>query len=100
VNYSGHDLSDSNKYSSLPPIFVTEGYVPFTENTTYEMAKKLREFTEDDFLILSGSAALAAMAIAILKETNGIKSVNVLLYDAKKNKYWPRRINGKIQLPE
>ena len=100
TNYAGHDLSDAERYTSLPLVLVTEGYVPFSDQTAYAMAQKLRGFTEHDYLVLSGSSALAALAVAILKETNKIRSINVLVYKAAHNQYTAHRINGKIHLPE
>lgn len=100
VNYMAHDLSDAKRFTQHPLIYVTKGHVPFNPQTMYQMALKLKDFGADDFLLISGSAVLAAMAMAILKETNDLENVNVLLYNANTNSYDPGRINGFVDLSE
>lgn len=113
VNYMAHDLSDAHRFIGFPGeachscsrnhaplIYVTKGHVPFNPQTLYQMALKLKDFSSDDFLLISGSAVLAAMAMAILKETNDLENVNVLLYNANSNSYDPGRINGYVDFKE
>lgn len=100
VNYQAHDLSDAKRFTAQPFVYVTRGHVPFNNQTTYNMAVSLKDFCEHDFLLISGSAVLAAIAMAILKETNDLENVNVLLYNANTNSYDPGRINGFVDLAE
>jgi hypothetical protein len=98
VNDSGYDLSDATKYTNEPFIVLTRGRVPFEPSTAVEMAKKLKDFQPEDFLILSGTPGLAVLAASILYQTNKIKVLNILLYNKMQNKYLPRRINGRMTL--
>lgn len=97
VNWMEHDFSDAKRFSSEPLVYVTEGPVPFNSHTVYTMAQKLRDFSADDYLLISGSAVLAAMAVAILKETNDIEHINLLIYRPRERKYQPERLSGYVE---
>lgn len=99
VNYMGHDMSDALRFTDKPLVYLTQGPVPFDNRTLYSMAEKLRDFQPEDFLLVSGSAVLAAMAVAILKETNDVENINVLIYHPREHAYMPERINGYVELP-
>ena len=97
VNKSAGDFSHAMHFTPEPLIYVTTGYVQLSQATFYQMAAVLREFEPDDFLLLSGSATLTAFAVAFLKETRGIESIQTLIYDPRRNEYRPLRINGYIE---
>jgi len=97
VNYAGHDLSDLARYTDQPLILLTTGKVQLNAAVTYDIAQKL--FTAQycaahDYLVVSGSAGLAATVMAILKETFEAEQVKVLVYVKATESYSEKVIDG------
>ena len=92
MNKSGHDFSDAEKHGEL--VYLTEGKhnIFSTGAMIQDLKNKLRDFKpSEDFLLMSGSPFVAASAMSII--LTKIRSVNVLLFDAKNRVYVPRTVN-------
>lgn len=98
LNYLGHDISDAERFTDDPVIFLTEGSVNifYPDRLAYEISKKLRGFQPEDYILISGSPVIAMIAMAVLKDTYHLKSINVLIYNVKKGEYVARRISGSV----
>lgn len=83
TNYAGHDFSAAEKYGKLE--YVTKGNINIyrVDRDLYNLSENLKKFNEEkDYLLLSGTILVSAMAISVLL-TRGVKKLNVLVYDAK-----------------
>ena len=65
----------------------------------YKLRKGLKDFTSDDYLLLTGDPAIIGVACSIVSDmTNG--KYNLLKWDKQERKYYPIEINlyekGKI----
>jgi len=98
LNYLGHDISDAERFTDEPVIFLTEGSVNifYPDRLAYDIAKKLHDFQQDDYILISGSPVIAMIAMGVLKETFKFKTINVLIYNVKKGEYVARRISGAV----
>jgi len=92
LNRSGHDFSSAEKFGELK--FVNEGhYNIFNIGAVVTLLRNnlISPFkVEEDFLVMSGSPMVAAIAFSLLIPMKG--SVNVLLFDAKQKVYTNRTI--------
>jgi len=90
VNYAGHNVHQAKKYGEL--VFVTEGRVDIfnTDRNVADIAKKLVNYTDDDYILLSGSPLL----VFILTLICAVKadSYKLLLYNCKKGDYELRTV--------
>ncbi len=91
VNNMMHDYSAAAKYGEL--INVTEGKVPiFKTDTMISILKdKLADFTEDDYLLISGPVLISIIAVPMLFKK--VSMLKLLVFDAKKQEYVVRHIN-------
>lgn len=85
LNNMTHDYSKAEKFGEL--VNVTEGKVPIfrTETMLNILNEALKDFTQDDFLLISGPAIVCMMAYHMLKSR--LKSIRVLVFDAKEQDY-------------
>jgi len=99
INAAGHSYDAAKEFTNEPLIPLTEGRINIFDVSllTVEFAEKLQHFTSDDYLMLTGSPVLSAIALSVLKETYAHGEVNVLLFHAGMNKYIPRRIDGYVE---
>ena len=91
VNNMEHDYSKAKHYGTL--VDATKGRVPiFRTNSVRNMLEEcLKDFTEDDYLLLSGPSILCVIASTIL--FNRHDTVKFLVFDAKQQDYVVRHIN-------
>lgn len=97
MNQGTHDYRDANKFSEQM-IVLTEGAVPVfrTDNLTKALKEGLNNYTEQDFLLISGPAILSFLCAGILFKR--FSYINVLLFDAKGQKYVMRQLRkGAIE---
>jgi len=90
VNKSGHDFSQAEVYGEL--IILTQGTVNVfaTDRLRDELRNKLKDSQEGDYLLLSGSGVLCALATLIMIELHG--KVKWLLYNFKSHEYVVREV--------
>lgn len=91
VNNKVHDYSKAKRFGDL--VNVTEGSVPiFKTDVVDKMVQdKLKHFTKDDYLLLSGPALLCIIASRIA--FSKYDTVKFLIFDAKQQKYVARHLN-------
>ena len=91
------DYSTSGKFNFLLPEFSQMIFSPGP--LIYKLRKGLKDYTPDDYLLLTGDPAIIGVACSIVSDiTNG--KYNVLKWDKQERKYYPIEINlyekGKI----
>ena len=58
----------------------------------FKLRKGLKDYTEEDYLLLTGDPAIIGVAVAIVSDiTNG--KFNLLKWDKQERKYYPIHIN-------
>lgn len=98
LNDGGHNYDAAHAYTDEPFVSVTSGR-PNIFNVgelTVGVSQTLASFTSSDYLLLSGSPVLAAIAMAVLKDTYDHKTINVLIFHANSDEYVARRIDGFV----
>ena len=64
----------------------------FSRTFNYKLRKGLKDFKEDDYLLLTGDPAIIGVACSIVSDiTNG--KYNLLKWDKQERKYYPIEIN-------
>ena len=91
------DYSTSGKFNFLLPELSQIIFSPGP--LIFKLRKGLKDFTTEDYLLLTGDPAIIGVACSIVSDmTNG--RYNLLKWDKKKKKYYPITINlyerGKI----
>lgn len=91
VNNANYDYSKAAQYGEL--VDVTRGKLPIFKTSTVRamLEEGLAEFTEDDFLLISGPAIVSIMAAIVLY--NKFDTVKFLVFDAKQQDYVVRHLN-------
>ena len=89
--------STSNKFNFLLPELSQIIFSPGP--LIFKLRKGLKDFTTDDYLLLTGDPAIIGVACSIVSDmTNG--RYNLLKWDKQERKYYPIEINlyerGKI----
>jgi hypothetical protein len=89
--------STSGKFNFLLPEFSQMIFSPGP--LIYKLRKGLKDFTEQDYLLLTGNPAIIGVACSIVSDiTNG--KYNLLKWDRQERTYYPIEINlyerGKI----
>lgn len=92
LNESIHDYSKAAKYGRLVP--VTHGRTPvFKTAVIMEVLEDaLKNFQEDDHLLLSGPMLLNVMATAVIHPKVAV--LKLVVFDAKRQEYTVRHIKG------
>ena len=96
VNDAGHDFSNAFDYTDLPrlqaQVNLTEGSQDIfdTDRMVYTIKQRLKHSLKEDYILLSGSSVLNAIAVGIQMLRFG--EVNLLLYNAKERRYVLRTI--------
>ena len=90
-NMSEHDYSSATQFGALR--FVTSGNYPIykTSRLMEEIAETLAESTQEDHLLLSGSAVIAALCMTVWLTYHS--RINILLYDHANNVYEERKLD-------
>jgi len=84
------DYSTSGKFNFLLPEFSQMIFSPGP--LIYKLRKGLKNYTPDDYLLLTGDPAIIGVACSIVSDiTNG--KYNVLKWDKQERKYYPIEIN-------
>lgn len=96
VNQAGHDFSEAQKFGDL--VSITEGNINVfrPDRSLFTIKASLSTFAENDYLLLSGNTfgnALAAIQVA-----SQVDMLNVLVYDAKNQKYLHHKLDIKRML--
>ena len=82
--------SSSGKFNFLLPEFSQMIFSPGP--LIYKLRKGLKDFKEDDYLLLTGDPAIIGVACSIVSDiTNG--KYNLLKWDKQERKYYPIEIN-------
>jgi hypothetical protein len=91
VNQGAHNYETAKKYGELIP--VTEAHFPIFKITllTETLRQKLKNFDDDDLLLLSGPAWLNIVAATML--LTKFDSVKFLVFDAKQQSYIMRHLS-------
>ena len=80
----------SNKFNFLLPEFSQMIFSPGP--LIYKLRQGLKNYTSDDYLLLTGDPALIGVACSIVSDiTNG--KYNILKWDKQERKYYPISIN-------
>jgi hypothetical protein len=84
------DYSTSRDFIFLLPEFSQMIFSPGP--LIYKLRKGLKNYTSDDYLLLTGDPAIIGVACSIVSDiTNG--KYNVLKWDKQERKYYPIEIN-------
>lgn len=91
ANNTNHDYSKAEQYGQL--VDVTNGKAPIFKTSLMRtiLEEELADFTEDDYLLVSGPAILCIMASTVL--FNKFETVKFLVFDAKQQDYVVRHLN-------
>lgn len=86
-----HNYTSAEKFGQL--VNVTEGKMPiFKTDTMLSILKEgMKDFSSDDYLLLSGPALMCVMATGIA--FNKVSKVKLLVFDAKKQDYIVRHLD-------
>jgi hypothetical protein len=88
------DISPAEKFGELTqPMFPSNGVAYLTQNDVHETRKRLKDFTDDDYILAVGDAAAIGLSMALAAEMNRGK-VNVLRWDKRRFEY----VNLKFDL--
>ena len=91
INIMGASVySSSGKFNFLLPEFSQIIFSPGP--LVYKLRQGLKDFTKDDYLLLTGDPAIIGVACSIVSDiTNG--KYNLLKWDRQERKYYPIKIN-------
>ena len=91
INIMGaSNYSSSGKFNFLLPEFSQIIFSPGP--LVYKLRQGLKDFTKDDYLLLTGDPAIIGVACSIVSDiTNG--KYNLLKWDKQERKYYPIEIN-------
>ena len=91
INIMGASVySSSGKFNFLLPEFSQIIFSPGP--LVYKLRQGLKDFTKDDYLLLTGDPAIIGVACSIVSDiTNG--KYNLLKWDKQERKYYPIEIN-------
>ena len=82
--------SSSGKFNFLLPEFSQMIFSPGP--LIYKLRKGLKDFTKEDYLLLTGDPAIIGVACSIVSDITGGK-FNLLKWDKQERKYYPIKIN-------
>ena len=91
INIMGaSNYSSSGKFNFLLPEFSQIIFSPGP--LVYKLRQGLKDFTKEDYLLLTGDPAIIGVACSIVSDiTNG--KYNLLKWDKQERKYYPIEIN-------
>ena len=91
INIMGaSNYSSSGKFNFLLPEFSQIIFSPGP--LVYKLRQGLKDYTSDDYLLLTGDPAIIGVACSIVSDiTNG--KFNLLKWDKQERKYYPIEIN-------
>lgn len=91
LNDMTHDYSTAERHGEL--VYVTEGRFPIfkTDTLINKLKEELKDFADEDFLLISGPSLLAIYSVPMLLKRLGV--IKLLVFDAKQQSYVVRHIN-------
>lgn len=101
TNRSGHDHSAAQSFAGNGEIvYLTEGIIPALKtNKAYRaLCEKLRNSTNQDYLLQSGPSILNMLAAAIMARKHGV--LNLLIYRHGSNEACGRYVSRRIMIDE
>ena len=91
INIMGASVySSSGKFNFLLPEFSQIIFSPGP--LVYKLRQGLKDFTKDDYLLLTGDPAIIGVACSIVSDITGGK-FKLLKWDKQERKYYPIEIN-------
>lgn len=89
-NYHGHNIYLAENYGKMNVL--TEGRInPFsTDRLGHEIATKMRDYTDKDYILLSGSPVVVALVSLVAAEK--ADEITYLIWNAKVGNYEVRKI--------
>ena len=91
INIMGASIySTSGKFNFLLPEFSQIIFSPGP--LVYKLRQGLKDYTSDDYLLLTGDPAIIGVACSIVSDITGGK-YNLLKWDKQERKYYPIEIN-------
>lgn len=90
VNDTHHDYSGAMQFGEL--VSITEGQVPIFKTGVLSniIEDKLKDFTEEDYVLVSGPAIVNVMVSTTLY--NRFETIKFLIFDAKQQEYVVRHL--------
>ena len=91
VNQAGHDFAEAEKFGDL--VSITEGNINVfrPDRSLFTIKQALAPLAENDYLLLSGNTFGNAMAAIVAAAT--VKILNILVYDAKNQRYLHHKLD-------
>ncbi len=87
------NIVGARKYGDVIPLLPELSQIIFSPGPlVYKLRQGLKDFTSDDYLLLTGDPAIIGVACSIVSDiTNG--KYNLLKWDKQERKYYPIEIN-------
>ena len=90
VSTGRHDISQAEEYGEIIPL--TEGTISLNmSDLAISLSDKLRDFTQEDYILLSGNLA-ANFIVGMILGFKDLQFVKVLIYNSKKLRYFEKTI--------
>lgn len=93
ANVSGHDYTRAKRFGDLIGVTQRRVDITHTDRLELDVQSVLRNASDKDYLLVSGSPVVNALCIAYLLNKHG--HVNMLFWDALERDYILRTINGE-----
>lgn len=90
VHLKDFDVSRATSYGTLVPMFCGKVNIFNVTSLAFQIKEKMKDFKGSDYLLLTGNLVLNALAVAIAIQN--FKTVNLLVFDIKRNEYLPRTL--------
>ena len=95
-----YNITGAQKYGEIKVLLKEGSQIIFSPGpAVFELRRLLKNYTSNDYLLLSGDPAVIGLACAIASDINGGK-FNLLKWDRQEKVYYPLEINlyekGKI----
>ena len=87
------NIMGAQKYGDIKVLLREDSQIIFSPGPiVYNLRQKLKDFTQEDYLLLTGDPAIIGIACSVVSDiTNGI--YNLLKWDRQESTYYPIRIN-------
>ena len=100
IGHPKFDMTVAEKYGKLQVLLKENTQIVLSPGPIiFELRRLLKDYTSNDYLLLSGDPAVIGLACAIASDINGGK-FNLLKWDRQEKVYYPLEINlyekGKI----
>ena len=87
------NIMGAQKYGDIKVLLREDSQIIFSPGPiVYNLRQKLKDFTQEDYLLLTGDPAIIGIACSIVSDiTNGI--YNLLKWDRQESTYYPIRVS-------